>query len=53
MLETEFYPRLRRMQEEVEQTGWMRRASRYGYFPANSEGNDLIVFDPERARSGS
>jgi 5-methyltetrahydrofolate--homocysteine methyltransferase len=47
LLENEFYPRLRRMQEEVEQTGWMQPRARYGYFPANSEGNDLIIFDPE------
>ena len=48
LLENEFLPRLRRMQEEVEQTGWMQPRARYGYFPANSEGNDLIIFDPER-----
>jgi len=47
LLETEFYPRLRRMQEEVEQTGWMQPRARYGYFPANSEANDLVIFDPE------
>jgi 5-methyltetrahydrofolate--homocysteine methyltransferase len=34
------------MQEDVERTGWMLPRVRYGYFPANSENNDLIVFDP-------
>jgi 5-methyltetrahydrofolate--homocysteine methyltransferase len=46
LLENEFNPRLNRMQEEVERTRWMQPRARYGYFPANSEGNDLIVFDP-------
>jgi 5-methyltetrahydrofolate--homocysteine methyltransferase len=47
MLHGEFEPRLRRMEEEAERTGWLAPRVRYGYFPANSEGNDLIVFDPE------
>jgi 5-methyltetrahydrofolate--homocysteine methyltransferase len=47
MLHDEFEPRLRRMEEEAERTGWLAPRVRYGYFPANSEGNDLIVFDPE------
>jgi 5-methyltetrahydrofolate--homocysteine methyltransferase len=46
LLENEFNPRLQRMQEEVERTHWMKPRVRYGYFPANSEGNDLIVYDP-------
>jgi 5-methyltetrahydrofolate--homocysteine methyltransferase len=46
LLETEFMPRLRRMQQEVVETGWMQPRARYGYFPANSEANDLIIFDP-------
>ena len=27
-------------------TGWLQPRVRYGYFPANSDGNDLIIFDP-------
>ncbi len=45
--EREFLPRLRTMQQQAEAEGWLAPRVRYGYFPANSEGNDLIVFDPE------
>lgn len=42
----EFLPRLEAMQQEAERTGWLEPRVRYGYFPVNAEGNDLIVFDP-------
>ena len=43
----EFYPRLEAMQKDAEETGWLEPRVRYGYFPCNSEGNDLIIYDPE------
>jgi 5-methyltetrahydrofolate--homocysteine methyltransferase len=43
----EFLPRLRSMQQEAEVTGWLEPRVRYGYFPANSDGNDLVIFDPK------
>jgi 5-methyltetrahydrofolate--homocysteine methyltransferase len=43
----EFLPRLARMQEEAVVEGWLRPIVRYGYFPANREGNDLVVFSPD------
>ncbi|MGI9254531.1 MAG: vitamin B12 dependent-methionine synthase activation domain-containing protein, partial [Thermomicrobiales bacterium] len=42
----EFLPRLERMQQEAVAEGWLRPRVRYGYFPANADGNDLVVFDP-------
>jgi 5-methyltetrahydrofolate--homocysteine methyltransferase len=42
----EFLPRLQAMQVEAEREGWLRPAIRYGYFPANGDGNDLVVYDP-------
>ncbi len=45
----EFLPRLKEMQAEAEQTGWLKPRVRYGYFPANSEGNDLVVYSPDEA----
>ncbi|CAA9542887.1 MAG: 5-methyltetrahydrofolate--homocysteine methyltransferase, partial [uncultured Thermomicrobiales bacterium] len=45
----EFLPRLARMQEEAERDGWLRPRVRYGYFPANGDGNDLVVFSPDEA----
>jgi 5-methyltetrahydrofolate--homocysteine methyltransferase len=47
LLEEEFFPRLERMKEDVENTGWMKPRVRYGYFPVNAEANDVIIFDPE------
>jgi 5-methyltetrahydrofolate--homocysteine methyltransferase len=43
----EFLPRLQSMQKEAEATGWLKPRVRYAYFPANSDGNDLIIFDPD------
>jgi 5-methyltetrahydrofolate--homocysteine methyltransferase len=45
----EFRPRLARMQEEAEREGWLRPRVRYGYFPANADGNDLVVFAPDES----
>ena len=43
----EFLPRLKAMQEDAKSSGWLQPRVLYGYFPVNSQGNDLIVFDPE------
>jgi 5-methyltetrahydrofolate--homocysteine methyltransferase len=47
MQREEFLPRLERMQREAAETGWLHPRVRYGYFPANGDGNDLVFFDPE------
>jgi 5-methyltetrahydrofolate--homocysteine methyltransferase len=47
--EEEFLPRLRAMQTEAEAEGWLRPRVRYGYFPVNADGNDLVVFSPDEA----
>ncbi len=39
-----FAPRLERMWREQD---YLQPRARLGYFPCNSEGNELIVFDPE------
>ena len=39
-----FVPRLERMWREQD---YLRPKAKLGYFPCNSEGNELIVFDPE------
>lgn len=43
----EFLPRLKEMEQEAEETGWLAPRVRYGYFPVNRDGNDLIFFDPD------
>lgn len=46
LVRDEFEPRLRRYQQEVLAGGWLTVKAAYGLYPAASEGNDLIVFDP-------
>jgi 5-methyltetrahydrofolate--homocysteine methyltransferase len=43
----EFRPRLERMQREAREQGWLQPQVRYGYFPANRDGNDLVIFSPD------
>jgi 5-methyltetrahydrofolate--homocysteine methyltransferase len=45
----EFLPRLERMQAEAIAEGWLQPRIRYGYLPANRDGNDLVVFSPDEA----
>lgn len=43
----EFLPKLAQLQREAIEDHWIRPRVRYGYFPANSAGNDLIVYSPD------
>ena len=46
----EFLPRLRAHAAGARsREGWLQPRVRYGYFPANGDGNDLVVFEPGRA----
>ncbi|HOZ38662.1 MAG TPA: methionine synthase [Anaerolineaceae bacterium] len=45
-MQAEFDARRLRMLVEGEKEGWYKPQAVYGYWPAASEGNDLIVFDP-------
>lgn len=47
MAEEEGRPRLRNLLNEAAAKGWLNAAVVYGYFPCYSEGNDLIIVDPE------
>ena len=40
----DFQPRLERMWAEQD---YLRPRVRYGYFPCNADGNELVIFDPE------
>ncbi|MDR0786385.1 MAG: methionine synthase [Gemmatimonadota bacterium] len=46
LLREEFEPRLERYAREARTRGWLRPKAVYGYFPAGSEGDSLVVFDP-------
>ena len=43
----EFEPALRRLTAQAREQGWLKPQAVYGYFPAQSDGNDLVVYDPE------
>ena len=42
-----FAERLERMKQQAAEEGWLSPQAVYGYFPALSEGDDVLVFDPE------
>jgi 5-methyltetrahydrofolate--homocysteine methyltransferase len=44
----EFEPTLARLKAAAKRDGWVRPQAVYGYFPAQSHGNDLVVYDPVR-----
>ncbi len=46
LLRDDFLPRLRRMQREAADQKYLQPRAVYGYFPAASEGNDVVIFDP-------
>ncbi len=47
VVEREARPALRRLQAEAVSDGVLEPAVVYGYFPAQSEGDDLIVYQPD------
>jgi 5-methyltetrahydrofolate--homocysteine methyltransferase len=52
LVETEGRPRLRMWLDRVHTEGLMEAAVVYGYFPAVSEGNDLVVLHHEGPKAG-
>ena len=49
----EFEPARLRLQADAAKNGWLQPRAVYGYFPVQSSGNDLIVYDPAaRASDG-
>jgi len=47
MVREEFEPALARLKAEAKAEGWLQPKAVYGYFPTQSVGNDLIVYEPE------
>ena len=46
MVRKEFEPTLERLKESAKCDGWLVPRAVYGFFPAQSRGNDVIVYDP-------
>ncbi|KAB8144623.1 methionine synthase [Chloroflexia bacterium SDU3-3] len=45
-LKAEFDAKVRELVREAERDGWLEPKVVYGYFPVQSQGNELIVYDP-------
>jgi 5-methyltetrahydrofolate--homocysteine methyltransferase len=46
LLDEEYFPRLAELKREARDHGYVEPAAVYGYFPVQSDGNDVLVFDP-------
>jgi len=51
LVEEKFRPILQKLEAEVFESGLFAPAVVYGYFPAQSEGNDVIVYEPPKAQA--
>src|SRR5207237_10226636 len=49
LVEEKFRPILLELQEEIIREGWLQPRAVYGYFPCQSEANDVIIYAPEAA----
>jgi 5-methyltetrahydrofolate--homocysteine methyltransferase len=47
LVEEKFRPIKKQLEEEVMALGWFEPKVVWGYFPAQSEGNDVVVYDPD------
>jgi 5-methyltetrahydrofolate--homocysteine methyltransferase len=45
-IKNEFEPALERLKKDAKKNGWINPQVVYGYFPAQSRGNDVIIYDP-------
>ncbi|GAB4527968.1 MAG: methionine synthase [Anaerolineales bacterium] len=52
-LQAEFEDRLQRMQREALREGWLRPQGVYGYWPCQSDGDDLLVYAPLPEEDGT
>lgn len=49
---TAFEDRLKTMQADAIKEGWLKPQGVYGFFPAQSDGNDLLVYEAESLSTG-
>jgi 5-methyltetrahydrofolate--homocysteine methyltransferase len=53
LIREDFEPRRLALQREAKDLGWLEPQAVYGFFPCQSEGQDLIVYDPAAFASGA
>jgi 5-methyltetrahydrofolate--homocysteine methyltransferase len=47
LVEEKYRPIKKQLEEDVIAAGWFEPKVVYGYFPAQGDGNDIVVYDPE------
>jgi 5-methyltetrahydrofolate--homocysteine methyltransferase len=47
MVKSEFEPALTRLKADANRDGWLQPCVVYGYFPVQTQGNELVVYDPD------
>jgi 5-methyltetrahydrofolate--homocysteine methyltransferase len=52
LVEQDFEPRLERMLREARQQRYLQPKAVYGYYPCQSSGNELIIYDPQAYQRG-
>jgi 5-methyltetrahydrofolate--homocysteine methyltransferase len=52
-LEIEFEARLERMQRQALKEGWLKPQAVYGYWPVQSSGDELIIYDLDSISNGA
>jgi 5-methyltetrahydrofolate--homocysteine methyltransferase len=53
LVEKEFRPRLERMLRQARQQRYLQPRVIYGYFPCQSSGNELLIYDPQEYTGGN
>jgi 5-methyltetrahydrofolate--homocysteine methyltransferase len=50
LVEEKYRPIKKKLEEDVIAAGWFEPKVVYGYFPAQGDGNDIVVYDPSSCR---
>src|SRR5260370_28834546 len=53
LVEEKYRPIKKKLEEDVLAAGWFEPKVVYGYFPAQGDGNDVVVYDPSECRESS
>ena len=53
LVEEKYRPIKKKLEDEIIAAGWFEPRVVYGYFPAQSDGNDLIVYDASSSQNGA